>query len=39
MKTVDLKIRPIYHCAGERVRAYIFLCMLAYYAEWHKREA
>lgn len=39
LKTVDLKIRPIYHWLEDRVRAHIFLCMLAYYVEWHMREA
>jgi transposase len=39
MKTVDLKIRPIHHRLENRVRAHIFLCMLAYYVEWHLREA
>jgi len=39
MKTVDLKIRPIHHRLENRVRAHIFLCMLAYYVEWHMREA
>ena len=38
LKTVDLKVRPIYHYAGERVRAHVFLCMLAYYVEWHMRQ-
>jgi transposase len=38
LKTVDLKIRPIYHRTADRVRAHIFLCMLAYYVEWHMRE-
>jgi hypothetical protein len=37
-KTVDLHVRPIYHYLAERVRAHIFLCMLAYYVEWHLRE-
>jgi hypothetical protein len=37
MKTVDLKVRPIYHYKEERVRAHVFLCMLAYYVEWHLR--
>ena len=36
-KTVDLHVRPIYHYLPERVRAHIFLCMLAYYVEWHMR--
>ena len=39
MKTIDLKIRPIHHRLADRVRAHIFLCMLAYYVEWHMREA
>lgn len=38
MKTVDLKVRPIYHRLAERVRAHVFLCMLAYYVEWHMRQ-
>jgi hypothetical protein len=37
-KTVDLHVRPIYHQLAERVRAHVFLCMLAYYVEWHMRE-
>jgi transposase len=39
IKTVDLKVRPIRHHLEKRVRAHIFLCMLAYYVEWHMREA
>jgi transposase len=39
MKTLDLHIRPIHHRLADRVRAHIFLCMLAYYVEWHLREA
>ena len=38
MKTVDLKVRPIYHRNADRVRAHVFLCMLAYYVEWHLRK-
>jgi len=38
MKIVDLKVRPIYHRLAERVRAHVFLCMLAYYVEWHMRQ-
>ena len=38
MKTVDLKVRPIYHRRPERVRAHVLLCMLAYYVEWHMRS-
>jgi hypothetical protein len=37
LKTVDLQIRPIHHWLGPRVRAHVFLCMLAYYVEWHMR--
>ena len=39
MKTIDLHVRPIHHRLETRVRAHIFLCMLAYYVEWHLREA
>jgi len=35
---VDLHVRPIHHREPGRVRAHIFLCMLAYYAEWHLRK-
>jgi len=37
IKTVDLKIRPINHRLAERVRSHVFICMLAYYVEWHMR--
>ena len=37
MKSVDLKVRPIYHWKDDRIRAHVFLCMLAYYLEWHLR--
>jgi hypothetical protein len=39
LKTVDLKVRPIHHRTADRVRAHVFLCMLAYYVEWHMRRA
>jgi Transposase DDE domain len=39
LKSVDLKVRPIHHRLEERVRAHILLCMLAYYVEWHMRQA
>lgn len=39
LKTIDLKVRPIHHRLADRVRAHIFLCMLAYYVEWYMREA
>src|SRR5258708_19767885 len=38
LKTVDLQVRPVFHWNAERVRAHVFLCMLAYYVEWHMRE-
>jgi hypothetical protein len=39
LKTVDLEIRPVRHWAAPRVRAHVFLCMLAYHVEWHLRQA
>jgi hypothetical protein len=39
IKSVDLKVRPIYHWKDDRIRAHVFLCMLAYYLEWHMRGA
>ena len=39
LKSVDLRIRPIFHRTENRVRAHIFLCMLAYYVEWHMRQS
>jgi transposase len=39
LKTIDLHVRPIHHRVADRVRSHIFLCMLAYYVEWHMREA
>ena len=38
LKTVDLKVRPIFHRLEKRVRAHIFLCVLAYYVEWEMRR-
>jgi len=38
LKTVDLHVRPIHHWLEERVRAHVFLCMLAYYLEWNLRN-
>jgi hypothetical protein len=37
IKTVDLQVRPVFHYNAQRVRAHVFLCMLAYYVEWHMR--
>jgi hypothetical protein len=39
LKTVDLHLRPIHHHLPDRVRAHVLLCMLAYYVEWHMRQA
>ncbi len=39
MKSLDLRVRPIHHRTDEHVRAHIFLCMLAYYVQWHMRKA
>ena len=39
LKTVDLHIRPIRHRVESRVRAHLFLCLLAYYVHWHLRQA
>ena len=39
LKTIDLEVRPIHHRLEDRVRAHIFLCLLAYYVEWHMRAA
>jgi hypothetical protein len=38
LKSIDLQIRPVHHWVEPRVRAHVFLCMLAYYVEWHLRE-
>jgi hypothetical protein len=38
-KAVDLQVRPIHHHTGDRVRAHIFLCLLAYYVQWHLERA
>lgn len=38
LKTVDLEIRPVFHWTAPRVRAHVFLCMLAYYVEFHMRR-
>jgi len=39
LKGIDLRIRPIHHWLAERVEAHIFLCTLAYYVDWHLRQA
>jgi transposase len=35
IKTMSLEIRPVYHHLDRRIKAHVFLCMLAYYVEWH----
>jgi transposase len=39
LKSDELQIRPIRHYSEKRVRAHLFLCMLAYYVQWHMSEA
>jgi hypothetical protein len=39
LKSPELEIRPIHHRLEKRVRAHTFLCLLAYYLEWHLRTA
>lgn len=39
LKGIDLLIRPIWHHTEDHVRAHLFICMLAYYVEWHMRKA
>ena len=39
LKTMDLHVRPIYHWKDDRIKSHVFLCMLAYYVEWHLRGA
>jgi transposase len=39
LKSIDLMVRPIRHRTEDRVKAHIFLCMLAYYVEWHMLQA
>jgi Transposase DDE domain len=37
LKSIDLAVRPVFHWTEPRVRAHVFLCLLAYYLEWHMR--
>ena len=39
MKTVQLEIRPVYHRTDDRIKAHVFICMLAYYLFWHMNKA
>ena len=38
MKSVSLEMRPVHHKKDDRIRAHVFLCMLAYYLQWHLCE-
>ena len=38
LKTVQLEIRPVYHKNDDRIRSHVFLCMLAYYLQWHMEQ-
>lgn len=35
LKTVSLEMRPVYHKTDDRIRSHIFICVLAYYLQWH----
>ncbi len=39
MKSIDLQVRPVHHRLADRVRAHVFICMLAYYVRWHLERA
>lgn len=39
MKTVTLEMRPVHHKTDHRIEAHIFICMLAYYVQWHMHQA
>ena len=39
LKTMDLRVRPIFHWKDDRIKSHVFLCMLAYYVQWHLRDA
>ncbi len=39
LKSADLRVRPIHHRLEDRVKAHVFICMLAYYVDWHMRKA
>jgi len=38
LRTVRLEMRPVYHKTDDRIRAHVFICMLAYYLQWHMRR-
>ena len=39
LKGLDLRVRPIYLRLEDRIRGHLLICMLAYYVEWHMRQA
>ena len=38
LKTVQLEVRPVYHKRDDRIKRHVFLCMLAYYLQWHLQQ-
>jgi transposase len=38
LKTVSLEIRPVYHKKDDRIRSHVFLCVLAFYLQWHMQQ-
>jgi transposase len=38
LKTVSLEIRPVYHKKDDRIRSHVFLCVLAFYVQWHMQR-
>ena len=38
LKTVQLEVRPVYHKRDDRIKSHVFLCMLAYYLQWHLQQ-
>ncbi|NKB23149.1 MAG: hypothetical protein GKR87_02480 [Kiritimatiellae bacterium] len=38
LKTVQLETRPVYHKIDRRIQGHVFLCMLAYYVQWHMQK-
>ena len=38
IKTVQLEVRPVYHKLDRRIRSHVFLCVLAYYLQWHMKQ-
>ncbi len=38
LKTVQLELRPVFHKTDDRIRAHVFLCVLAYYLQWHMKQ-